>query len=85
MTENEVAKIIVGAAIEVRVAPGPDRQPPDLRLPVRAGRGRGAVVHPWEMNTNFQRKDAKTPSRKGFSGFASLRLCAFAFKKGGLA
>ena len=26
-----------------RVAPGPDRQPADLRLPVRAGRGAGPV------------------------------------------
>jgi hypothetical protein len=39
------------------------------------------------MKIIFQRKGAKTPSHKDgkicFS-FASLRLCAFAFKKGGL-
>ena len=82
---SEIAKIIEDAAIEVRVAPRPDRQSPNLRLPVCARRGGGAVVCAWEMKAHFHRKDAKTPRRKGFPSFASLRLCAFAFKKGGLA
>ena len=41
------------------LAPHANRQPPDLRLPVRAGRGRGAVFRTWKMRTKFQRKGAK--------------------------
>src|ERR1035437_2527152 len=42
-----------------RAAPRANRQPPDLRLPVRAGRGAVALFRFGKMNNTFQRKGAK--------------------------
>ena len=46
-------------AVRPRIASGSDRQPADLRIPVRAGRGGGALFCHWKMRTHTNNRRSK--------------------------